>query len=397
MNTRVPILYVLAFTVLCGQAFGQRTGGPSGNRPAASEPGIYVPYADLAAVISPVDKAVLMDRARFRKLLAAARANEQAAAGLELAQIIRSRYTADVRGMTLSISGDLTVLSLSDRPVAVPLRIAGMGLTSVRLAGARPGDKPVPAPLGLSAAGDLTLLVTGKGEHRLLLTGSSVLKEVPGEGTQLSLVLPEATAGQMMLTAPGDLEIHATAPTSARRYDGKADRTTVKLTLGGRSSVAAVLTGNGRREDQRPLLLGFAANRVRIDKSHQEMNCLYTVHVLRRGVRELGFTLDGQWTVTDVACPSLVRWSVQTPAQPGGRQKLIVQLGRTRRGTQAIQIRAGCPRSRRAWRSPRVSLSDAAFERGFLAVDTGPSLRVRGQTLRNARREDASPQRRGGR
>ncbi|MHC4071796.1 MAG: hypothetical protein ACYTGS_07170, partial [Planctomycetota bacterium] len=56
-------------------------------RAASIGPDIYVPYEDLAHLIEPADKAVLMDRGEFEQLLAEAESNTHGAETLELGQI----------------------------------------------------------------------------------------------------------------------------------------------------------------------------------------------------------------------------------------------------------------------------------------------------------------------
>jgi len=352
---------------------------------AAGQPNIYVPYQDLAGLIDPADKAVLMDRAEFEKLLAAAEANAQEAGILELGQVKHAEYLGKISGEELTLTGELEVVSMGDGPVAVPLGFARMGLTRVIMDGK-------PAPLGYDKQGRLTLIVTAKGSHQIEIAGTTKLKELTSGGMQFGISLPPAVAGRMKLSAPGDLEMHATVPMSQPVYDKETDRTNVELTIGGQDRLTVVLLGNGRREDDRAILLGESAATVSLTRSHQVMGCLYTVQVLRRGVRELQFQLPSQWTVTEVTCPSLVRWSVDTVENETGQGSKIlsVHLRSARIGTTALHIKATAPRTREIWRGPRVILVGAAFQRGYLMVSTDEGLAVRGEKLTDVRREDVS-------
>ena len=349
------------------------------------EPSIYVPYEDLAQLIDPADKAVLMDRGEFEKLLAAAEANARQADILELGQVKHAEYSAKISGEDLTVTGELEVVSMGDGPVAVPLAFAQIGLTRVVMDGK-------PAPLGYDKQGKLTLIVTAKGTHRLEIAGTTKLKELSSGGMQFGVFLPAAVAGTMKLSAPGDLEMHATVPVSAPDYDKETDRTNVELTIGGQDRLTVVLLGNGRQEDDRAILLGESAATVSLTRSHQVMGCLYTVQVLRRGVRELQFQLPFQWTVTEVTCPSLVRWSVAAVENETGQgSKIIsVRLRSAKVGTTALHIRATAPRGAGIWHGPRVNLIEAAFQRGYLMVSTDEGLAVRGEKLADVRREDVS-------
>jgi len=379
---RLLLVAVLAWASLTPagrQAVGSDAEPPS-PEPLEGAPRIYVPFGDLAAVIDPAAKAVLMDRGEFAKLLAAAGANA-AADAVELGQVATAEYVAAVEAQKLTFAGELTVVSMSDRPVSVPLAFAQIGITEMRLDGE-------PAPLGYDEHGKLALIVVGKGPHRLTVSGSAVLTDLMGGGMRFAVSLPVAVAGKMTLTAPGDLDVQATAPIASCDYDKQADKTVAEIILGGHESLAVTLMGNGRLEEQGAMLLGESASTVTLTKSHQILDCTYTVQILRRGVRRLRFAIPAQWTVTDVSSPNLVRWSVLAP-EDQGPAALEVEFGGAARGLQCVHIQATAPRrAADKWRSPRVSLLGAAFQRGYLLVSTGEDLRVRAETLTRARRED---------
>jgi len=347
------------------------------------KPDIYVPYEDLAHLIEPADKAVLMDRAEFKKLLAVAEANAREADTIELGQVQQAQYSAEVVADKLNLTGKLQVASLGKGPVAVPLGFAQIGLTRVILDGK-------PAPLGYDEQGKLTLIITTKGSHQLEVAGTTKLKELASGGTQFGISLPEAVASSMNLSAPGDLEIHATVPVSKSSYDKKTDRTNAELTVGGQGTLTVVLLGNGRQEQDRAILLGESATNVHLTRSQQVLSCLYTLQVLRRGVRELQFQLPSQWTITEVTCPNIVRWSIDTAEEPEGLRTLTVRLRSDKVGTTALHIKASAVRRDEQWQGPRVILVSAAYERGYLIVNTDEGLSVRAEKLTDARREDVS-------
>lgn len=344
-----------------------------------SKPNLYVPYKDLAHLIAPADKAVLMDRAKFAKLLADAEANAALADTLELGQVKLAEYAAKVSGEELTLTGKLDVVSIGNGTVAVPLGFGGVGLTRVILDGN-------PAPLGYDKNGRLTLIVRTKGDHQLEITGTTKLKELASGGAQFSISLPQAVAGRVKLVAAGDLEIHATVPASATSYDKPTDTTSIQLTVGGMDKLAVVLLGNGRQEDDRAILLGDSAATVNLTRSHQVLSCLYTAQVLRRGVRQLQFQLPAQWTITEVSSPDLVKWSVDKAEQI---KTLSVRLRSGKVGTAAVHIKATAVRTSQTWDAPRIDLVDAAFQRGFMMVNTDDALGVRGEKVVAARREDA--------
>ena len=164
----------------------------------------------------------------------------------------------------------------------------------------------------------------------------------------------------------------------------------MKLTIGGKNNLTVVLLGNGRQDDDRAILLGESAASVQLTRSHQTMSCLFTVQVLRRGVRQLQFRVPSDWTITQVTCPSLVRWSIAEPDDQQGEQTLIVRLRSAKTGSTALHIKATAQRRDGLWHGPRVALIDAAFQRGYLLVSTDEGIGLRGENLTNSRREDVS-------
>ena len=167
----------------------------------------------------------------------------------------------------------------------------------------------------------------------------------------------------------------ATTACTKPRYDKLADRTSAEWTLGGQATVTVILAGNGRRQDDRAILIGESATTVELTGGHAVMDCLYTVQVLRRGVSELQFSLPVGYTVTNVACPNLVRWSVRAA---GKVKHLVVQLRATGPGQRALHVKAtGTALGAAAkWRAPQMRLIGAAFQRGYLLVDPGKDPRA---------------------
>ena len=352
------------------------------------KPDIYVPYEDLAHLIDPADKAVLMDRAEFETLLAAAEATARASETIELGQVRRGEYLAEVTGDTVTLTGTLQVVSLGKGPVAVPLGFAKIGLTRVVL-------DDGPAPLGYDEKGRLTLIVPAKGEHRIEVEGTTKLEELSSGGMQFGVSLPAAAAGHMKLGMPGDIEVHATVPILQSHYDKPTDRTDAALALGGRSQVTVVLLGNGRQQEDRAILLGESATTVHLTRSHQVLGCLFTVQALRRGTRELEFQLPAEWTITEVTCPDLVKWSVDMIEEPQALKTLTVRLRSEKVGTTVLHIKASAPvgqpeRTENRWHGPRVRLVDASYQRGYMMVSIDEGLSVRAEALADARREDVS-------
>lgn len=342
---------------------------------------VYVPYDDMARLLNPQDKAVLMDRVAFEKLLVTAHANTTGTKELAMAVIKQADYVGTVKGNELHLTGKLALVSGTDQPVSLPLGYAGIGLNQVQLDGQA-------APLGFDEKGRLTLIVNGQGNHLLEIQATGKLKELDDGGMQFSFSLPDAITGKMNLMIPGDQDVHSTLPMSEARYDETIDQTRTELIVGGQNHLTVILLGNGRRENDRSLLLGESAMKVFLDQSQQELSCLYTVQVLRRSVRELQFLLPAFWTITQVTCPNLVKWSLDTDASEPNKQKLHIYLQRATIGSTSLHIKAMSLQQDRQWHLPVLALVDATYERGYIVVHTDETLRVHGEVLNGVRREE---------
>jgi len=352
-----------------------------------NDPSIYVPLKELARIVERKEyqqKAVFMDRAEFEKLLNEAEAAVQASDSREIGQITQATLTGRVEEEKLILNGTLKVVTMSDRPVLLPLGFGGMGLREVSLAGKA-------CPLGFDKKGQLVAILTGKGEHSLQVQAESKLKDLPTGGMQFGMSLPAAVEGTMNLSVPGDLEIHATAPVVQTKYDRESDRTNAELTIGGRNQLTVVLLGNGRRDAEESLLLGESITTIELTGSHQILSCLYMAQVLRRGQRQLEFEIPAAWTITEVTCPDLLRWSIEKIPPNGAKspiQRLQVKLRSGKAGTKTLHIQGTAAREGATWENPRILLSGAGYQRGYLLVSPNEQLHVRGESISQVRRED---------
>ena len=148
------------------------------------KPNLYVPYEGLPHLIEPADKAVLMDRAQFENLLAAAEKNARDADTIELGHTTRAEYSGTISGEQLTLTGKLDVVSAGNGPLAVPLGFAGIGLKRVTLNGA-------PAPLGYDKKGRLTLILPAKGTYQLEIAGTTKLHELQPEECSSAYLCPK--------------------------------------------------------------------------------------------------------------------------------------------------------------------------------------------------------------
>ena len=345
--------------------------------------GIYVPLTEIGRLVDPGDKAVLMEKAEFDKLLAQAKAVSGTDDGIKLAEILDGSYQVKVAGDKAVVTGTLKVISTCQKPVFVELGFGGLGLDSVLFEGTA-------APLGYNDKGQLGLIVTGKGSYSLQVSGATRLRELASGGMQFGLRVPEAVSGRMKLTAGGDVEVHASVPATKGEYSSKDDKTTSELTIGGLKDITVVLAGNDSREQESSILLGRRATTVTLSKTQEVVSSLYTVQVLRRSVKELSFRVPINWTITEVTCPGLVKWSVMPLRSNVDSKTMTLRFSSAKKGKIVLHVKATAARGGEVWNAGGLKLDNADFERGYLMVITDEELGVRGESISGARREDVA-------
>jgi len=108
-----------------------------------------------------------------------------------------------------------------------------------------------------------------------------------------------------------------------------------------------------------------------------------------QGVRQLQFRLPAEWTITQVTCPSLVRWSVES-RQIHSRRKPLSCVSAPAKSHSCTAYSGRIHRKNQNWKSPLIELVDADAQRGYLMINTDETLGVRGESLSSVRREDIS-------
>ncbi|MAH12888.1 MAG: hypothetical protein CMO33_04005 [Verrucomicrobia bacterium] len=341
---------------------------------------IHVPLSDLDVVQAKHPKAVLLGAEEYQRIKSAVK-NSPNLASPHAAALQLANYTANFTENQLRLSGQLEFVSLSDEAIDLILPFQGIGFDRLHLDGNA-------APLWLGDKGRLNIRLPGPGVHKIDVVGTVPLRDTPGGGTQFSLGLPGAVAGKLVLKLPGHQEIKTNAPVLRSEFDPTADSSTIELAIGGHENIQALLLGNGRREDQRAILIGNSAVTVSLDAAGQVLDAAYTLQVLRKGVRKFVFLLEADWTVTEVTSPDLVRWSTHQIAD--GVQEIEVELRNSATGTKSLRFKAHASPAELDWSGPRLLLKDADFQRGHLMVDPGLAQTFRAEKCRSVLRQDLS-------
>jgi len=414
------LLAALAFAAVAGAIPSAEAAEPAGPAPAVDDAlarYLYVPYPDLEAVFGPGQKGVLLSRTAYDLLIAEARATARrlrlAGRPPVTAAFLDARYTGHVgdRRATVDAEFDIEVLGTGGGTVALPFDLRGAAIDSAALDGK-------PALIGREPRGGLRLFIPNAAPGRRTLR-VKLLTRVVGRAHDsiLRLTLPRVPAATATLTFDSDVEVSASAPIVERAYDKTANRTTVRLVIGGREaasrrppqqtqpptpnsrfptpdSLVLTFVPNDIRRERTPLIFSDVTALATLSEGHVRLDATLAYTVLRKAVDVLRITVPADLTVNEVTEAGLLSWTVGPAAK--GRKTVTVRLHEPRSSATVRLVAHGSRRGLGsnvaasgglgAWAFPRIATEGAAVERGVLALALPDAIRARDETVGNARR-----------
>src|SRR5262249_20715561 len=159
-------------------------------------------------------------REEYEELVKAAKSKPQTPAPHKAA-LIAAQYEGQLADGRALIEGQLTIEVMEEGLFALPLDLAGVGIRSATLDGK-------PAPLFHSGQNQPTVLVQGKGLHKLELKLTAPLQTAAAQQT-LQVTLPTQAATRLKLSVPGNVEVKGGAAVVSRSFDMAAGRTLLEL------------------------------------------------------------------------------------------------------------------------------------------------------------------------
>ncbi len=261
---------------------------------------------------------------------------------------------------------------LDDGLHMLPLDIGGVGLLSATL-----DDKPV--AIGRAADGQLNLLVSGEGPHRLALDMVAPL-EMTSAQQVLAFRLANAAVGKWRLTVPGDVEIKSGADVVSRTLDKSANATRFELLpRGGDTAIRMSLNSHLQRRDE-----AVASRCVIFDEvteAYERLHATMTFWILHRAVDRLSFFVPDGFEVTQIDSPLLARWDV---ASEGGRRVVNVRLREPTSDTVALSVAAiKTPGQLKAWHLPRLEVRDVVSQVTVLGLVVQSDLKTESLAAEN--------------
>ncbi len=319
---------------------------PPEEEPVEKTRTIFVPYPDLKVILDSGPHRVLLSREQYDDLVKKAKKTPDRHVP-HPAVVVSSDYNFTVEEGRARIRGSLVIDVLDDGLHLVPLDLGGVGLMEATL------DKQ-PAAIGRAADGQLNLLVSGVGQHRLALDMVAPL-EMTSAQQVLSFRLANAAVGKWRLTVPGDVEIKGGADVVSRELDKTAKVTRFDLLpRGGNTTILMSLNSHFERREQ-----AVASRCVVFDEvteAYERLHATMTFWVLHRAVDHFSFFVPDGFEVTEIDSPLLARWDITTE---GGRKIVNVRLREQTTDTVALSVSAiKTPSQLTKWHMPRLEMRD---------------------------------------
>ena len=340
----IRLQWMLRFAALCASvlAFVCARADDSGPKPPDRRE-LWVPMDELGRVLN--DKAVLLSREQYDALLRDSGIDKPAKHDAPAGAVLSSAIIRAVpEGKTASIHTELIVNVLRDGWAALPLEFAGAEIGDVKSKRRLDGEAvlvpknaalrtdAVPANQKAQAAPQhpATLLLRGRGEHRITLELTALIASTAGVNS-LALTVPNVASGTFTLALPAG----ATMEKSERgmKVSTTADATTATLALSPatRSVAFAWKNGAAANDAQVPVRVG-AKVRYNIDAEKVAGTSLVRIEsALGDLPASFEFSLPPEVKVLAVHADELRGWEaaggkVTVNFQPGARKALDLQI-----------------------------------------------------------------------
>jgi autotransporter-associated beta strand protein len=333
-------------TILVAVAFlWMNTAALSADPPTKSRE-IYVPISDLKVLLDSQPHRVLLTRQDYDDLVKKAAKTPETHVPHPTVTV-SSDYDVTVEDGRAKFHGTIVIDVLEDGLHAVPMDFGDVGLLAAKL------DEKA-APMGFAADGRLNLLVSGKGQHHLVLELVAPL-EMNSAQQSLSFRVTTAPVGRWRLTVPGDVEIKSGASIVSRIVDNAAKLTRFDLLpQAGQNTIRMSLNSHLQRREQ--AVAARCALFDEITEAYEKLHASVTLWVLHRAVDRFRFYVPEGFEVTEINSPLLARWDVETL---NGRKIVNVRLREQTTDTVVLLIAAvRTPASLKPWRMPRLELLD---------------------------------------
>ncbi len=355
-------LAFLAFA-LCATALAAPPPHTTAEKPIRE---IFVPFEDLNVILSGKTERVFLTRDEYAQLLARAEKAPDAKAPLG-ATLLSANYVGQFESGRAQLRGTLEVEVLDDGLQRLPLALSGVGLYRATLDGR-------PAPLGRDNAGGISLLVEGRGRHRL-----EVDLVIPLEMTaaQQSLVyqLPTPPSTRIRVTVPGNVEVKSGAAVVSRKLADDGASTEFEL-MPNRGQTSIVMSLNNHMLRAQSVVVARSVIVNEVTQAYERLHARVSMDVLHGAVDQFRFALPDEFEVTTVDAAELSHWEV---IKDGGRPVLVAHLREPASGIVGLNVAAEkTPAAPDAWTAARLEPLDVASHTSVIGVVLEDRMKTEG-------------------
>lgn len=308
---------------------------------------IFVPIDDLnILLLEGNSNRVLMTDQEYQKLLEDAKQKEIRLAP-ENSAVINASYEGEIQDGIALIRGSLTIRTLNDGPIAIPLQIGGV---AIRQASIGENLQRRPASLYRDAQGQLFLLTgfdevgedaNGEAENAEQVIALTIKMMVPITTTaarqSLSFLLPTSSATELKMKVPGNVEVKSGVSVVKRAYIEEANVTEFEL-LPQRKTMNIVMSLNNKKLKDEQVVVARAVSIHELTPHDQQLHTTCSVDVINGAVEQFSFKIPAGHQVESVDTRLLSQWSVET-GQNDKKATLNIELREATREDFVINVK----------------------------------------------------------
>lgn len=275
---------------------------------------LFVPYEDLNILFDGSSQHVYLSKKEYEDLIVKAKPVpvEKAPRSFVYTNVT---HEASITGELARIKSRLTIESMEDHLLAIPIPFRGVSLQAAAHAD---GSQ---APLGKNRNGQTVVFLKGKKKHQLDLEFVGLVKLETAKQS-LDFQLPPAALAKLDVSVNGNVELAEGPAVISRTYDQASNRTAFGL-VPSRGMTSLVMSVNNKKLQQKKSILAKSVFIHELTSNYEQIHARINVDILYGATDSVRFELPEGFQLTEVSCPEMNSWSVETK---DGKSELVVRL-----------------------------------------------------------------------
>ncbi len=258
-----------------------------------------------------------------------------------------AEYKVNLEPGRARIIGSLQVEVLDDGLQLLRLPFSGVGIR-------RASIDESPAALARDEGGQVSLFVSGRGQHTLSLELIAVLQTTAAVQS-LNIQIPTPASTQLQIVAPGNVEVKSGAAVAHRELIDGATHLELSPPRG---PLAIVMSLNNRAQQTRQVVVARGVIVDEVTQGYERLHARISMNVLHGETQEFRFGLPDGFEVNQVRSPLLAQWVVATE---GEQRVLTTQLRQPESGTVSLDLAlVKTTASLKDWQMPQLVPLDVA-------------------------------------